>query len=873
MSRAFVGALSLLRGRFSSHISSRGHNLCKNRHFIKFPRIFKRRNPELISTAKINLHDHSTGFINFINTLDSLISSNNVNVESFIELFEKFESSLSDDNEHMVKTLSSYDTVSLLFMLDSLTIYTQNKTSKNIINLMNNLCSVLSHRDLMKTENDEFDISYNMALMDILNRINSDSKEVKLLMASVNKQSRTHVDFLIEKGKFTHFMNLFSYTLDPNSVYAIVYCCLFKLDKFKCDDFANIPGFLFKFKIFDDNILSNVVSLASSSPYATFESDFKSFNKFVKDLLLFEMPFNMNFISFSPAVVYLDKLKANIVNYNDDELLFLLSGFPSKKHFIVAPRINIGELTYSILVRLGILSESLEFKGIAHLSNWQLMNLVKYVNKYELKPSKSGWKRVRSILLKQEVKSPEPDVPDKLEGSSLMNDLARDFSSRFLKEVPQGCKLIDVDDVFKNTGVLSDLMSLLNQFYVHNVDEIYVNSFSLSLSRLLALMEDNDFQDSELLKFMNDVSSLNVKTLTEFSSQLYKLANRNDLELKGKALRFRLLDLKKSNTLSETPEMIQHFDSFESLKDKADSKSVLTLLNLLDIVNKTKQLSDEAHKEAFDGVFEKMSGLVYECVKKEFGLFDYKSMTLLLNLPADCSLLSQMDELIDLETKVYKVPQLVTMFIYRLKRTNDGKQGFEGVKKVYDVLMSRLEELVNVLESHFSHRVWLKEPTSSNNIRKINPWLNEHGIRVLFKAPTEHLDMFLYEKCPKIDEYFDLSRYTYAEQESWGDKRLLNSLHELKMELIELSRKVGVEELKLSAKVVENRENNIKNLVIKLGAELRRATLAVEMCRPISRDRYLPKKHADQLVKLTLKQISNVKGGENQPVWTVKFYS
>ncbi|UVC49858.1 hypothetical protein MACK_003474 [Theileria orientalis] len=862
--RIYVGELPLFGGRLSSHISSHVHNLCKNRHFIKFPRIFKRRNPELVSTARINLHDHSTGFINFINTLDSLISSNKVNVESFIELFEKYESSLSDDNEHIVKTLSSYDTVSLLFMLDSLTIYTQTKTSKNIINLMNNLCSVLSNRDLIKNENDDFDITYNMALMDVLNRINSDSKEVKSLMASVNKQARTHTDFLIEKGKFTHFMNLFSYTLDPNSVYAIVYCCMFKLDRFKHDDFANLPGFLFKFKIFDDNILSNVISLPSSSPYSTFGSDSKAFNKFVKDLLLFEMIFNMNYISFSPAVSYLDRLKANIVNYNNEDLLFLLSSFPSKKHFVVSPKINIEELMDSILVKLGILSESGEFNGIAHLSNWQLMNFVKYVNKFELKPSKLGWKSVRSLLLKHQTESLERDASHESEGSSLINEFARDFSSRFLKEVPQGCKLVDVDDAFKHTDVLSELMLLLNKFYLHGVDEIYVNSLSLSLGRLLSLLEDNDFQDSDLLKFMNELSNINIKTLTEFSSQLFKLANRNDLELKEKALRFKLLDLKKSNTLSESPEMIQHFDSFESLREKTDTKSVLTLLNLLDVVNKTKQLSDEAHKEAFGKIFEKISGFVYECVKKEFGLFDYKLMTLLLNLPVECHLLSQIDTLIDLETKNYKIPQLVTIFIYRLKRANGGKQGFEGVKKVYDVLVGRLDELVNVLETNFGQRVWLKEPTTSNNIRKINPWLNEHGIRVLFKTPTEQFDMFLYEKCPKIDEYFDLDRYTHADQESWGDKRFINSLHDLKMELIDLSKKVGVEEMELSAKADENREHDSKELVIKLGAELRRATLAVEMCKPISRDRYLPKKHADQLVKLSFKKISNSKGAENQ---------
>lgn len=866
--RIFVGELSLFGGRFSSHISSHGHKLCKNRHFIKFPRIFKRRNPELVSTAKINLHDHSTGFINFINTLDSLISSNNVSVELFIELFERFESSLSDDNEHIVKTLTSYDTVSLLFMLDSLTIYTQTKTSKNIINLLNNLCTVLSTRDLIKTENGEFDISYNMALMDVLNRINNHSKEVKSLMASLNKQVRTHSDFLIQKGKFTHFMNLLSYTLDPKSVYAIVYCCLFKLNRLKRDDFVNLPGLLFKFKIFDDNILSNVVSLASSSPYSTFESDSKAFNKFVKDLLLFEMVFNMNYISFSPALAYLDRLKANIVNYNTDELLFLLSSLPSKKHFVLAPKINIEELMDSILVKLEILSGSGEFKGISHLSNWQLMTLVKYVNRFELKPSKFRWKCVRSLLLKQQVENPERDVSHKPEGSSFINEFARDFSRRFLKEVSQGCKLVDLDDVFKHTDVLSSLMLLLNKFYLHCVDEIYLNSFSLSLGRLLSLLEDNDFQESELLKFMNEVSNLNIKTLTEFSSQLFKLANRNELELKEKALRFRLLDLKKSNTLSETLEMIQHFDSIESLIEKTDSKTVLTLLNLLDLVNKTKQLSDEAHKEPFDKVFEKISGLVYECVKKEFGLFDCKSVSLFLNLPVECRLLSQIDDLIDLETKNYKIHQLVTIFIYSLKRTNGGKQPFEVVKKVYDVLMSRLEELVTVLETNFGQRVWLKEPTNSNNIRKINPWQNEHGIRVLFRTPTEHFDMFLYEKCPNLDEYFDLNRYTYAEQESSGDKRLINSLHDLKMELIELSRKVRVEEIELSAKVDENREHNSKDLVIKLGAELRKATLAVEMCRPISRDRYLPKKHADQLVKLSLKQISSFKGPENQLVWT-----
>ncbi|XP_952553.1 uncharacterized protein TA11670 [Theileria annulata] len=843
----------------SSHIS----NLCKfmkqERRFIRFPRLFEKQNPEIVSQDVLNLHDQNTGFTNFLKTMDSMVSNKELTLKSFISLIEKFEPSITEDNEHLGLVLENYSTETLLLMMDSITLFNQSRVSKNFNVFLNNLSTILSKRNLIEYENDTFFMKKINYLFSIINRIKHKSEADKAIIESINKQIRGKVDFFIEKGKFTDLFRLSSYTLDPKSIYTIVYCILFKLDKFKHSDYGNLPKFLFDFKIHDEVLLSRIINHASTSPSTIFEEE--SFGKFIRNLCLFDQVYDSKEISFRPLVVYLQTLGNKLDLYDKRELYFILSSIPNQTNFDKLGRKQHKTLVDQILVKIGVLSEDNSYKTIAHLDNHQLISLIKYLNKVEYVHNSVECDNIKSLLLNEQgnMEMTRGDLSQN-ELGLLSNEFAKSLSERFLKEIPQNSKFSDLSDTFKNLEVLESLLFVLNRLIISGVDKFYTDSLLLSFKSLLVLMADNMTQNPNILEFLRNVSKLNMEIVTEISGHMYKFCSPDDLRVFEKGFRFKLLYLRKNPDPLEYSETNNEFRSFEVLKDKISRENFELILKVLDLIQRYCSLAEELkefgqYMSEFEESFDKFCKMGCEFLGKKPTLFTIKSSNLIANIARNIKFKPKIDEMINFKGRDLKIPQLFGVFMYRIKTTNTSSEDLKGLEETVNQISGKLEELVKILEETFTKRVCIYEPGDNREIRKTNPWMNEKGLKLLFKDPNEPFDMFLYEKCPEIDHLFTLEKYKYRIEDESGEEKGVSSLHELKMELVEISKQITEEEMKLKWRGNDN--ELMKELISDLGSKVRRVVLEVEMCRPISRDHYLPKTHTKELVKLSLNRFWN----------------
>ncbi|EAN32445.1 hypothetical protein TpMuguga_02g00164 [Theileria parva strain Muguga] len=860
------------------------------RKFIRFPRIFERQNPSIVSKDAVNLHDQNTGFTNFLKSLDSLVTSRELTLNSFNSLINKFEPSIADDSEHLSRVLESYSTETLLLMLDSVT-FNQSHVSRNFNVFLDNLAKVLSKR-FFTLENDQFveNLSYTF---NIVRRINQKSEPVQSLINAVNKCLRVKVDYLIEKGIFTESFRLCCYTLDPKSVYTIVHSILHKLHLFTPEDFANLPKFLLDFKIRDGVILTNILQHSVISPINTFNSDL--FEKFVKNISIFDQFHDTKEISFRPSVTYLQMLRDKLDSYDRRELFFILSSVPGI-NFDKLARKRCKELVSQILERIGVYKGN-KFNTIAHLDNEELVSLIKYLNKANF-AHQSGDNFIKSLLNPQSdaeltlADSTQSEQSEQNEHEQLIgNEFGKELSERFVKEISQASKSPDFCETFKNFKAVESLLFLLDRLMISGVDKFYTDSLLVSFKSILSML--SSCVESNILPFFTNISRLNMELLTEISREMYKIGNPRDLRVFEKGLRFKLLHLKRNPDPLEYSNTITELGEFYALKGEVSSENFKLILKVLDLIQRFSSLAQEfkefkefkdfkeEFKESkkefkkeireefgqygadFEASFDKFLSLAREFVEKDPTLINFTTWKLLSKIAGNSKFKPKIDQLTRLSVTELKLPQLFGLFMYNLKTAklscedsnlNINSPDLNPLESVKDQISEKLERLVQILQEKFTQRVCVTD----GEIRKINPWMSEKGVKLLFKMPTEPLDMFLYEKCPEINQIFNLNTQGLADSTHVSSH--VSSLYDLKMSLLVMSKQLIQEELTLN----QSEYDNIRQMVVELGTRVRRAILEVEMCRPISRNIFLPKTHTKQLIKLSLNRFWRKNGNSEK---------